>query len=155
MLSYVDSFMMLAILFACLIPFVFILKKVGKGEKPGSGGDIVTAESYGDFELALDWKLTPEGNSGLKYLIVEPSDRKGRAGVGYEMQILGDERHPHAKAGRHGGRRDHLAGGGHPRNRARAGPASCDHEDLGDVPDRPGEHRAGAGRRRRDPGALW
>ncbi len=80
------------------------LKKVGKGEKPGSGGDIVTADSYGDFELALDWKLTPGGNSGLKYLIVEPSDRKGRAGVGYEMQILDDERHPDAKEGVNGNR---------------------------------------------------
>lgn len=81
-----------------------VLKKVGKGEKPGSGGDIVTADSYGDFELKLDWKLTPGGNSGLKYLIVEPSDHKGRAGVGYEMQILDDERHPDAKAGVNGNR---------------------------------------------------
>lgn len=29
--------------------------------------DLVSAESYGDFELAFDWKIAPGGNSGLKY----------------------------------------------------------------------------------------
>lgn len=81
-----------------------VLKKVGKGEKPGAGGDIITTEQYGNFELALDWKLTPGGNSGLKYLVAERPDRKGRAGVGYEMQILDDERHPDAKEGINGNR---------------------------------------------------
>ncbi len=80
------------------------LKKIGKGEKPGSGGDIITTGTYGDFELALDWKITPGANSGLKYLIAEPADHKGRSGVGYEMQILDDERHPDAKAGVNGNR---------------------------------------------------
>ncbi len=80
------------------------LKKLGKGEKPGSGGDVISADSYSNFELALDWKLSPGGNSGLKYLIAEPADHKGRSGVGYEMQILDDERHPDAKEGVNGNR---------------------------------------------------
>lgn len=80
------------------------IKRVGKGEKPGSGGDIITTGEYGNFELALDWKLTPGGNSGLKYLISEGADRTSHAGVGYEMQILDDERHPDAKAGVNGNR---------------------------------------------------
>lgn len=80
------------------------LKKVGKGEKPGAGGDIITTEQYGNFELALDWKISPGGNSGLKYLVAERPDRKGRSGVSYEMQILDDDRHPDAKEGVNGNR---------------------------------------------------
>ncbi len=33
--------------------------------------DIITKEQYGDFELMLDWKLEPRGNSGLFYRAVE------------------------------------------------------------------------------------
>jgi hypothetical protein len=33
--------------------------------------DIITKEQYGDFELTLDWKLEPRGNSGLFYRAVE------------------------------------------------------------------------------------
>ena len=80
------------------------IKRVATVKTPGAGGDIITADEYGNFELALDWKLTAGGNSGLKYLIVEPPGGKGRSGVGYEMQILDDERHPDAKAGVNGNR---------------------------------------------------
>ena len=80
------------------------IKKVAKGEKPDSGGDIITTGEYGNFELALEWKLAPGGNSGLKYLITETPDGKGHSGVGYEMQILDDERHPDAKEGVNGNR---------------------------------------------------
>lgn len=84
------------------------IKRVGKGEKPGTGGDIITTGEYGNFELAIDWKLTEGGNSGLKYLVAERPDRSGRSGVSYEMQILDDERHPDAKLGGAGTR---TAGG--------------------------------------------
>jgi hypothetical protein len=79
------------------------ITRVAKGDKPGGAGDIITTGEYGNFELALDWKLSPGGNSGLKYLIAEPPGA-GRSGVGYEMQILDDERHPDAKAGVNGNR---------------------------------------------------
>lgn len=80
------------------------IKRVGKGENPNTGGDIITTGEYGNFELMLDWKLTPGGNSGLKYLITEPPNATGHSGVGYEMQILDDERHPDAKLGVNGDR---------------------------------------------------
>lgn len=31
--------------------------------------DLFTLEEYGDFELAFEWKISPGGNSGLKYRI--------------------------------------------------------------------------------------
>ncbi|MBR5877392.1 MAG: DUF1080 domain-containing protein [Alistipes sp.] len=68
--------------------------------KPKSGaGDIITSEKYHDFELQIDFKLTPGANSGIKYFI-------GLNGsVGCEYQILDNEKHPDAKAGRDGNRR--------------------------------------------------
>lgn len=41
----------------------------------GKGGDIVTREQFGDFELKLEWKLgTPAGNSGIFFRGVETDD---------------------------------------------------------------------------------
>ena len=30
--------------------------------------DIVSVKQFGDFELTWEWRITPGGNSGLKYL---------------------------------------------------------------------------------------
>lgn len=35
--------------------------------KPRIAEDLITAESYGDFELKFDWRVSPRGNTGLKY----------------------------------------------------------------------------------------
>ncbi len=37
--------------------------------KPGLREDLFTKESFGDFELSFQWKISPGGNSGLKYRI--------------------------------------------------------------------------------------
>src|SRR5207249_9817162 len=57
--------------------------------KGGGGGDIVTTESYDNFELSWEWKIGEVGNSGLKYNLPNPAK-----GVGFEYQMLDDERHP-------------------------------------------------------------
>src|SRR5690606_6692837 len=33
------------------------------------GGNIITREKYGDFELVWEFKLSPEANSGIKYFV--------------------------------------------------------------------------------------
>ena len=35
----------------------------------GSKEDLFSAGTYSDFELEWDWKISPRGNSGLKYRI--------------------------------------------------------------------------------------
>ncbi len=35
--------------------------------KTGSVGDIITRDQFGNFELALDWKLSAGGNAGIFY----------------------------------------------------------------------------------------
>ncbi len=60
----------------------------------GRGGDIITAEKYRDFELVLEWKLSPEGpagNSGIFYRAIE--DSSAIYWNAPEMQILDDTRH--------------------------------------------------------------
>jgi hypothetical protein len=37
--------------------------------KPRIAEDLISAESYGDFELVFDWRIAPGGNSGVKYRI--------------------------------------------------------------------------------------
>jgi hypothetical protein len=69
----------------------------------GSSRDIITRDQYGDFELALEFRLTEAANSGIKYLVVESLSRGG-SGLGPEYQILDDQRHPDARAGRDGNR---------------------------------------------------
>ena len=34
-----------------------------------SGGDVISLRPYDNFELAFDWKISPGGNSGVKYMV--------------------------------------------------------------------------------------
>jgi hypothetical protein len=83
----------------------------GGGESV-AGGDIVTTERFGQFELTLEFKITPGANSGIKYYCqpnLDPITGTGAktatgSAIGLEYQILDDERHPDAKQGRDGNR---------------------------------------------------
>jgi hypothetical protein len=75
------------------------------GAESSAGGDIVTEESYGDFELRFDFRLTPGANSGVKYFVDLGLNRGPGSAIGLEYQLLDDERHPDAKLGRDGNRK--------------------------------------------------
>ena len=57
----------------------------------GSGGDIVTVEQFGDFELELEWNVAPGGNSGIMFHVTEDSSATYMSGP--EMQVLDDAAH--------------------------------------------------------------
>lgn len=57
----------------------------------GAGGDIVTRETFADFELALEWRVEEGGNSGVMYRGDESEDFLYMTGP--EMQILDDAGH--------------------------------------------------------------
>ena len=65
----------------------------------GRGGDIVTEESFSDFELSLEFKVSEGGNSGIKYFVLPNSS------LGCEFQIIDDAKHPDAKLGKDGNRK--------------------------------------------------
>ena len=58
----------------------------------GGGGDLVSREEFQDFELELDWKISPGGNSGIFFHVSEEREHVWETGP--ELQILDDERHP-------------------------------------------------------------
>jgi hypothetical protein len=76
----------------------------GGGESE-AGGDIVTEELYGDFELKVDFKISEGANSGIKYFVDTDLNKGPSSLIGLEYQILDDERHPDAKLGNHEGSR--------------------------------------------------
>ncbi|MEZ4942818.1 MAG: family 16 glycoside hydrolase [Saprospiraceae bacterium] len=66
------------------------------------GGDIVSMEEYQDFELKLDWKIGPCGNSGIIYNVVEDSTKYQYVWqTGPEMQVLDNTCHPDARIIKH------------------------------------------------------
>ncbi len=75
------------------------------GEESTAGGDIVTKDVYGNFELTADFKLTEGANSGIKYFVDTDMNKGEGSSIGLEYQVLDDERHPDAKLGNHEGSR--------------------------------------------------
>jgi hypothetical protein len=57
----------------------------------GRGGDIITRDRFRDFELVLEWKVAPGGNSGIFYRASEDDD--AIYWTAPEMQVLDDARH--------------------------------------------------------------
>tara|TARA_R110002050_G_scaffold100580_1_gene208105 strand:- start:35335 stop:36789 length:1455 start_codon:yes stop_codon:yes gene_type:complete len=75
------------------------------GGEATAGGDIVTNDLYSDFELTVDFKLTPGANSGIKYYVDTNLNKGEGSSIGLEYQILDDALHPDAKLGNHDGSR--------------------------------------------------
>ena len=67
----------------------------GSLTRVGRGGDIITRDTFRDFELSLDWMVEPGGNSGVMYLVTEDNENTYHSGP--EMQVLDDERHADGK----------------------------------------------------------
>lgn len=91
------------------------IKKIPSGDvpvqadgQPSAGGDLMTTETFADFELTFDWKVSEGGNSGIKYNVSEElsiANPPASAALGFEYQILDDERHPDANMGADGNRK--------------------------------------------------
>jgi len=74
-----------------------------EGKEGGVGGDIVTTDQFGAFDLSFEFKLTPGANSGVKYFVTLKEHNTGSA-IGLEYQVLDDKGHPDAKQGINGNR---------------------------------------------------
>ncbi|MGH7652244.1 MAG: 3-keto-disaccharide hydrolase, partial [Gemmatimonadaceae bacterium] len=64
--------------------------------KSGSVNDLITRDQFGNFELALDWKLAPGGNAGVFYRGTEEYDHIYWSAP--EYQLLDDAGHPDGKS---------------------------------------------------------
>jgi hypothetical protein len=55
--------------------------------------DIVTRDTYEEFDLRWEWRVAEAGNSGVKYFVLEDYD----TAIGHEYQLVDDERNRDAK----------------------------------------------------------
>lgn len=64
--------------------------------KKGSVEDLVSRDKFGNFELTLDWMLSPGGNAGIFYRATEEYEKVYWSGP--EYQLLDDAKHPDGKS---------------------------------------------------------
>ena len=72
--------------------------------QPAAGGDLMTKETFRDFELTWEWKISPAGNSGVKYNVSEEismANAPNHAALGLEYQMLDDSLHEDNKVPSH------------------------------------------------------
>jgi len=63
----------------------------------GDAGDIVTNEEYENFHFKYEWKIAPNGNSGVIFLVHESEEYPYPWQTGPEMQVLDNVGHKDAK----------------------------------------------------------
>jgi len=78
------------------------------GRESNAGGDIVTTDEHGDFELSIEFRITRGANSGIKYFVDTELNKGEGSAIGCEFQILDDAAHADAAQGVNGNRK--LAG---------------------------------------------
>lgn len=69
-----------------------------QGEREGSE-NLITKETFRNFELSLEWKISKNGNSGIMWGVQEDEKFNEPYMTGPEIQILDNQGHPDAKNG--------------------------------------------------------
>jgi len=59
------------------------------------GKELITFETFDDFELSWEWRVLPGGNNGIKYFVTEQRTKA----PGPEYQMIDDEKHPDGQKG--------------------------------------------------------
>jgi hypothetical protein len=87
------------------------IRKIADGDvprlpdgQPAAGGDLMTKETFRDFELTWDWMISRAGNSGVKYNVSEEvsmANAPNHAALGFEYQMLDDSLHEDNKVPSH------------------------------------------------------
>ncbi|WP_395766879.1 DUF1080 domain-containing protein [Aquirufa sp.] len=66
------------------------------------GGDIITDAEFENYDFSVDWKISPNGNSGIIFNVTEdPVKYRSTYNTGPEMQVLDDAGHPDGKINKH------------------------------------------------------
>ncbi|WP_395784808.1 DUF1080 domain-containing protein [Aquirufa sp.] len=66
------------------------------------GGDLITDAAYVNYDFSVDWKISPNGNSGIIFNVTEdPIKYRSTYNTGPEMQVLDDAGHPDGKINKH------------------------------------------------------
>jgi hypothetical protein len=52
---------------------------------PKTSKDIITEDEFADFELSFQWKISPKGNSGVMFHVIEQGDETYESGPEYQI----------------------------------------------------------------------
>jgi hypothetical protein len=69
---------------------MIVCYSTGGGEATSEGGSLITTEQFDNFEFMCDWKVSPSGNSGLLYHVVEDTAYQWAYATGPEYQLMDD-----------------------------------------------------------------
>ncbi len=73
-----------------------------KDWQTNDGGDIVSNDEFENFDLKLQWKISPKGNSGIMFYVQDdPKKYKYVWWTGPEMQVLDNDGHDDGKIYKH------------------------------------------------------
>lgn len=73
-----------------------------KNRQAGQGGDLTTNDSFDNFHLRMEWKISKNGNSGIIFYVNEDlSKYKSSYNTGPEMQVLDNDGHADGKINKH------------------------------------------------------
>lgn len=68
----------------------------------GDDGDLVSNDSFANFDLKMDWKISKGGNSGILFYVQDDKKKyEDTYKTGPEMQVLDDERNEDNKTPSH------------------------------------------------------
>lgn len=71
-------------------------------QNDSTAGDIVSNDEFENFDLKLQWKISPKGNSGIMvYVQDDPQKYKYTFWTGPEMQVLDNDGHEDGKIPKH------------------------------------------------------
>lgn len=69
--------------------------------EPAGADDILTDKEYENYEFSVEWKISPCGNSGIIFNVVESEKHEEGYLTGPEMQVIDNACHPDAKFAKH------------------------------------------------------
>ena len=69
-----------------------ILSNKGNKDTSTKHADLITEKEFENFELVLDWKIAPQANSGILYMVTEEFGSSYLSGP--EYQLLDDQGYP-------------------------------------------------------------
>src|SRR5882724_11802647 len=64
-------------------------------------GDLVSNEAFENFDLKLQWKISPGGNSGIIFYVADDPKYEDTYNTGLEMQVLDNDKHADGKIYKH------------------------------------------------------
>jgi hypothetical protein len=69
-----------------------LLSNKGNGDPNTKHADLITEKQYENYELSIDWKIAPQANSGILYMVTEEFPSSYRSGP--EYQLIDDKGFP-------------------------------------------------------------